>query len=182
MTDDPRPSMDPVRRKLLKGSAALGGLLAAGNLPWGRPAVKSFFGTPPAWAQPTGPACAIVAAEGVATCIPALPGEVCLDVGDVGNGLPTSIFSLENTGSAPFEFIDFTFVICGPTVAPLPEISIAPTAPSGSDPVEPGSGVGFTLTANCEAPTETEFCFEFLTDPPMLCNTLRLRVRCVPTA
>lgn len=46
--------VDTVRRKLLKSSMVAGGLLAAGHLPYVKPAVKSFFGVRTAWAQASG--------------------------------------------------------------------------------------------------------------------------------
>lgn len=46
-------NVDVVRRKLLKTTAVAGGFLAAGHLPYAKPAVKSFFGVRSAWAQPT---------------------------------------------------------------------------------------------------------------------------------
>ncbi|MFQ5524627.1 MAG: hypothetical protein ACE5GX_00065 [Thermoanaerobaculia bacterium] len=45
--------VDNVRRKLLKSSMVAGGFLAAGSLPYAKPAVKSFFGLRSAWAQPS---------------------------------------------------------------------------------------------------------------------------------
>lgn len=45
--------VDQVRRKLLKTSVVVGGALAAGQLPYTRPEVKSFFGTSTAYAQAT---------------------------------------------------------------------------------------------------------------------------------
>lgn len=45
--------VDAVRRKLLKSSLVAGGFLAAGHLPYSKPAVKSFFGVRSAWAQPS---------------------------------------------------------------------------------------------------------------------------------
>jgi hypothetical protein len=47
--------VDAVRRKLLKSSLVAGGFLAAGHVPYSKPAVKSFFGVRTAWAQPSGP-------------------------------------------------------------------------------------------------------------------------------
>ena len=46
--------VDNVRRKLLKSSMVAGGFLAAGHIPYTKPAVKSFFGVRSAWAQPSG--------------------------------------------------------------------------------------------------------------------------------
>lgn len=46
--------VDTVRRKLLKSSMVAGGFLAAGHLPYAKPAFKSFFGVRTAWAQPSG--------------------------------------------------------------------------------------------------------------------------------
>jgi hypothetical protein len=46
--------LDSVRRRLLKSSLAAGGFMAAGHLPYVKPAAKSFFGVRSAWAQPTG--------------------------------------------------------------------------------------------------------------------------------
>lgn len=43
--------VDNIRRKLLKSSMMAGGFLAAGSLPYAKPAVKSFFGVRSAWAQ-----------------------------------------------------------------------------------------------------------------------------------
>ncbi len=43
--------VDTVRRKLLRSSMVAGGFLAAGHLPYAKPAVKSFFGVRGAWAQ-----------------------------------------------------------------------------------------------------------------------------------
>ena len=49
-----REDLDAVRRKLLKSTLTAGGFLAAGHVPYVKPAVKSFFGVRSAWAQPTG--------------------------------------------------------------------------------------------------------------------------------
>ena len=46
---------DPIRRKLLRATLALGGAFAAGQIPYSRPALKRFFGVRAAWAQLTGP-------------------------------------------------------------------------------------------------------------------------------
>ena len=47
--------IDPVRRKLLRATAVLGGAFAAGQLPYEKPAFKSFLGVRQAWAQGSGP-------------------------------------------------------------------------------------------------------------------------------
>ena len=54
--ESPNPNIDPVRRKLLRATALLGGAFAAGRLPYEKPALKSFFGVRQAWAQGSGPA------------------------------------------------------------------------------------------------------------------------------
>lgn len=51
----PREEISPERRKLLRASAVALGAGAVGRLPWEKPQIKSFFGVPGAWAQPTGP-------------------------------------------------------------------------------------------------------------------------------
>ncbi|MCP4204882.1 MAG: hypothetical protein GY769_23485 [bacterium] len=54
MSDQTRSEqVDAVRRKLLKSSMVAGGFLAAGHLPYSKPALKSFFGVRSAWAQPS---------------------------------------------------------------------------------------------------------------------------------
>ncbi len=48
-------SVDAVRRRLLRTSAVFGGVFALGQIPYSKPAIKSFLGVRSAWAQPTGP-------------------------------------------------------------------------------------------------------------------------------
>lgn len=49
----PGGDVDNIRRKLLRTSIVLGGAFAAGQIPYSRPATKSFFGVRSAWAQPS---------------------------------------------------------------------------------------------------------------------------------
>jgi len=54
MTDNrSNGGVDEVRRKLLRTSLVLGGAFAAGQIPYSRPEIKSFFGVRSAWAQPS---------------------------------------------------------------------------------------------------------------------------------
>ena len=80
-----RDDLDPVRRKLLRSSLAAGGFLAAGHLPYVKPAVKSFFGVRSAWAQPTG----------VTTA------QFSGDLADLGQGLGTGQDAWELTTTQP---------------------------------------------------------------------------------
>lgn len=76
MTEKKRsgPETDPVRRKLLRATALLGGAFAAGRLPYEKPAMKSFFGVRQAWAQGSGPFTLTCTAEVVPS--PG-PGQAC---------------------------------------------------------------------------------------------------------
>ena len=68
---------DPIRRKLLRATLALGGVFAAGQMPYSRPALKSFFGVRAAWAQLTGPytiTCSVKVSPDTA------PGTACANV------------------------------------------------------------------------------------------------------
>lgn len=49
-----------VRRRLLRSSVWFGAGFAVGGLPYRAPAMKSFFGTRAAWAQPSGPTSLVV--------------------------------------------------------------------------------------------------------------------------
>lgn len=70
------PDPDPARRKLLRATAVLGGAFAAGQLPYEKPALKSFYGTRQAWAQGSGPATLTCSAMVVPS--PG-PGQACQD-------------------------------------------------------------------------------------------------------
>ncbi len=69
-------SVDGVRRKLLRSSLVAGGAFALGQLPYERPAVKSFFGTRSAWAQPS-VAFTITCSFEVSLPVPPQPGSAC---------------------------------------------------------------------------------------------------------
>ncbi len=55
MAHDPKSEerINEVRRRLLRASAVAGGALALGQIPYSKPALKSFFGTREAYAQVT---------------------------------------------------------------------------------------------------------------------------------
>jgi hypothetical protein len=170
MSDRRHTSPDFVRRKLLQGSAALGGILAAGQLPWGRPAIKSFFGTSAAWAQPTGPACAIDPVEGTSACESQSPGEACIDAGPV-SPISKPVFSVTNTGTAAFTLVDAVFVNC-------PELQLAPEtglklAPEPQTVIGPNEGVVFTLSCD-QGQGPFVVCLELQTDPPLACSLVRI--------
>lgn len=69
-------SVDEVRRKLLRATVVLGGAFAAGQLPYSRPEVKSFFGTRSAWAQ-TSVLYSISCSLAVSLPVPSVPGQAC---------------------------------------------------------------------------------------------------------
>lgn len=116
MGDGPR--VDQVRRKLLRSGLILGGAFAAGQIPYSRPAVKSFFGVRSAWAQAS-VVYTISCSFEVSLPMPAVPGQACQNavlqnfmaqvtpippVGTVLRCTPTTD-DAANTGLLPDDFL-----------------------------------------------------------------------------
>ena len=106
--------IDPVRRKLLRATAVLGGAFAAGALPYEKPSFKSFYGTRQAWAQGSGPSTLTCSALVVPS---PNPGEACQD--SVVQGVTVQVSPIPPVG---------TVIRCIPTTddannATLPDVS-----------------------------------------------------------
>lgn len=71
-----RGGVDDVRRKLLRTSVVLGGAFAAGQIPYSRPEIKSFFGIRSAYAQPS-VVYSISCSFEVSLPVPPSPGQAC---------------------------------------------------------------------------------------------------------
>lgn len=149
--------VDQVRRKLLRSTAVLGGAFAAGQLPYDSPAVKSFFGTRSAWAQPsmvvspivqvTQPTSApIVIVTGGGVVSPASTGPSAAAVEEPS---ATETFQVKNVGSVAVIFGPPTitgggaaaFMIEGATLEGMP--TMAPFT------MEPGEVVEITFRYTC---------------------------------
>lgn len=119
-------TVDAVRRKLLKTTAVAGGFLAAGHLPYSKPAVRSFFGVRSAWAQPSGTTMAQFSGNLQAT-------------GPVGTGQDAYTF----TTTAMNTMLTINVMITGG--AAVPEIGLfAPGDPVTGTNIITGTGNGST--------------------------------------
>lgn len=121
-------SVDMVRRKLLKSSMVAGGFLAAGHIPYAKPAVKSFFGVRTAWAQPTG----------------ILTAQFTGDLPDLGGGFGTGqdAWQLDTTQPNTTLTLDAMVTAGGPAT---PEIGLfAPGVPVTGINLLSGVPAGYT--------------------------------------
>lgn len=103
------PSVDEVRRKLLRSTAVLGGAFMAGQVPYASPAVKSFFGTREAWAQmsptPVNPAVMVTQPTNLPIVI-VTNAQVNPILASALSDAPTAegTFTVENTGDVTVVF------------------------------------------------------------------------------
>lgn len=198
--------VDEVRRKLLKSTAVLGGALAAGQLPYSSPSIKSFFGTRSAWAQPSVTTAPVVSVtQPVSSPIVIVLGGPPLNQtnGASGSEVPTEFtdetFTVKNVGTVAVEFR--TPTITGPDAAAF---SIIGAALNGSPsmapiPMQPGDTVEVTFRFSCGTtpegvaanativldivPLEAAGPVEGVEDVPVvgLCGTLSCAIEC-PTS
>lgn len=105
------PSVDQVRRKILKSAMIAGGAFAAGSVPYSRPGVKSFFGVRSAYAQPSIMYTISCSLE-PSLPVPAVMGQVCQ------NGILQNIVA---------------------TVSPIPPVgTVVRCSPTTNDPANAG--------------------------------------------
>jgi hypothetical protein len=179
-TDHMKPLVhDPARRKLLRSAAAMGGLFAAGSLPWESPAVKSFFGARAAWAQPTPDyACKLFAANTDERC--GNPNNTfCVDIGLLtGNRV---VAYLQNQGTQTLQVTNVQADVCPGAAFPSPNGPVIEPLPPGVQvPIAPGELVPLNAQASlCGSFSGAfEICIYITTEPPNLCIPLRVRGEC----
>lgn len=143
------PRVDSVRRKLLRASIVAGGGLALGQIPYSRPAVKSFFGTREAWAQASRASCGVVTINPIRS-------------GAKSNALPASsqAFRVTNTGGAPFNLTGIS------TDNPAFTVS-SPTPPVA---LNPGASVDVIVQFACSVPGAQTGSLSLTTDIPDSAN------------